>query len=583
MNAADTFAELPPLSGEFETGADEFEDEARRRRPWQPVRAAVRSRLRIRPRAAAAWRLPLRRAFGRAFAPRRYGPPYRRVPWPVPWPTPSPWPAAPAAGGAAPAFAMPPPPFADDGFEDDEPPPEPAGAAPQPADAAAEPGAAAPGGDAPQGESARYRPRCHCARCAAGPAATYRGAGDAESDFESDFEADFEDEAGAGGACGAYEKTEVQRSRAAAGLLPADVIEHPRGLLIADFGVDWRTPRATLRGDAVLQRWLETMVKVVEANPKTSIRIVGYSDCVGSEKNNLHLRKGRAERVARLLAEMLGRNPAARALKSRLGTAVPAPGGEYVAPNDSVEGRARNRGVLVEVQREVAFEPETVCVVGARQAATYPLLRVVPNRQDVPRELKLEFRLHAKKMIGDVAQDISQRGHKAHFWVELAHAGLTAAEIFAEGSALVGLLSIGAPLLALAGVFLALGAPYAEAAKEIAEDWSARGYARGVVMGADGRKAALLRDYFGNDVMPKNHFFEQGQQIATANYRLGLLVGFVHGRLLCPNQRAAFWADMRNRLQGDQTYRGPSKQWSRREWIDWYVTTAATFRASHLQ
>jgi outer membrane protein OmpA-like peptidoglycan-associated protein len=575
MNAADTFAELPPLSGEFETGADQFEDEARRRRPWQPVRTAMRSRLRVRPRAAAAWRLPLRRAIGRAFVPRRYGPVYRRMPWPLPWP------AAPAFGSPAPAFAMAPQPqpqpFDDDGFGDDEPPPAPAGAAQQTPDA--EPAGDAAGGDAPQGEFEGYRPRCRCARCAAAEAERFIDAGEAEADFESDFE----DEAPAGGACGAYEKTEVQRSRAAAGLLPADVIEHPRGLLIADFGVDWRTPRATLRGDAVLKRWLETMQKVVEANPKTSIRILGYSDCVGSEKNNLHLRKGRAERVARLLAEMLGKSPAAGALKARLTTAAPAPSGDYVAPNDSVEGRARNRGVLVEVQREVTFEPETVCVVGPSQAATYPLLRVVPNRQDVPRELKLDFRLHAKKMIGDVAQDIGQRGHKAHFWVELAHAGLTAAEIFAEGSALVGLLSIGAPLLALAGVFMALGAPYAEAAKEIAEDWSARGYARGVVMGADGRKAALLRDYFGNDVMPKNHFFDQGQKIATANYRLGLLVGFVHGRLLCPNQRAAFWADMRNRLQGDPSYRGPSKQWSRREWIDWYVTTAATFRASHLQ
>src|SRR6266851_4797135 len=41
--------------------------------------------------------------------------------------------------------------------------------------------------------------------------------------------------------CANYVRGEVQKSRTARGHLPLDVIAHPRGLLIANFGVDWRT------------------------------------------------------------------------------------------------------------------------------------------------------------------------------------------------------------------------------------------------------------------------------------------------------------------------------------------------------
>ena len=101
-------------------------------------------------------------------------------------------------------------------------------------------------------------------------------------------------------------------------------------------------------------------------------------------------------------------------------------------------------------------------------------------------------------------------------------------------------------------------------------------------MGADGRKAALVRDYFRSACCPPNPFSDQVRQVSIANYRVGLLVGYVHGRLLCPNQRTLFWRDLGARM-GDQSQRGPSKQWTTRGWRDWYADAASAFRHAHLE
>ena len=100
-------------------------------------------------------------------------------------------------------------------------------------------------------------------------------------------------------------------------------------------------------------------------------------------------------------------------------------------------------------------------------------------------------------------------------------------------------------------------------------------------MGGNKRPASLLKDYFGNDYFAPNPQFPMGRNIAIANYRMGLLVGFVNGRTLSEHQRAIFFKDLGRRM-GDQSHRGPQGKWTRKDWIDWYVTAAAIFRRDHL-
>ena len=222
------------------------------------------------------------------------------------------------------------------------------------------------------------------------------------------------------------------------------------------------------------------------------------------------------------------------------------------------------------------FETTTRVAPGSKSVNVFALSRAIPNDPDYRKHVPLNYRLNAKKIVGEVAQDLSSRGESAHFWTDLVHWGIVGVEIFAEA----GILAIASPILAAAASLMALGLPYLAAAEEIATNWSATGFSRGVVMGADGRRAKLVKEYFGSDY-PPNYPFPRGRDIAIANYQMGLLVGYVQGRVLVPNQRAIFWRDLGRRM-GDQSYRGPVARWARRDWIDWYVSSAAVFRRDHL-
>src|SRR6266496_3220251 len=63
--------------------------------------------------------------------------------------------------------------------------------------------------------------------------------------------------------CAGYERGEVEKSRTLAGHLAVDVVQHSRGLLIRDFGVDWRHVREQIQNDAVLRQWLATILQIV--------------------------------------------------------------------------------------------------------------------------------------------------------------------------------------------------------------------------------------------------------------------------------------------------------------------------------
>lgn len=145
-------------------------------------------------------------------------------------------------------------------------------------------------------------------------------------------------------ACPEYEKGEVDKSKCQTGAcqqghLVADVIRHPRGLLIADFGVAWSGIKAATKKEKLLQDWM----REVRADLHSIVlHIWGYSDCVDKEKNNPTLRANRAKQVYDLLD---------KDLQSRVNFIGAARPGDYVADNKTKEGRANNRGVIIELLR----------------------------------------------------------------------------------------------------------------------------------------------------------------------------------------------------------------------------------------
>ena len=156
--------------------------------------------------------------------------------------------------------------------------------------------------------------------------------------------------------CAPYTAGEVDKSRTAAGHLTPDVVQHARGLVIRDFGVDWRHVKPQVANEPGLRNWLQQIVPVIQSNTSTTIRILGFSDCVGPERGNRELRRGRAVRVQQLLQRLSGNSWST--LRPRIVFVDAAPADDYLDVNSTVEGRATNRGVLIENERTIQFEPE---------------------------------------------------------------------------------------------------------------------------------------------------------------------------------------------------------------------------------
>jgi hypothetical protein len=149
--------------------------------------------------------------------------------------------------------------------------------------------------------------------------------------------------------CPGYKKGEIEISKTQRGHLASDVSLHERGLLIADFGVNWRSVKESTKKEKLLKDWLDRLETFEPESYK--LRIFGYSDCVGSEKNNRFLRNGRAQRVY----ELLGKRARSRVIYKGLASL-----GTYVTDNSTIEGRAKNRGVIIELERSFTFEPEPI-------------------------------------------------------------------------------------------------------------------------------------------------------------------------------------------------------------------------------
>ena len=146
----------------------------------------------------------------------------------------------------------------------------------------------------------------------------------------------------------AYQPNEIRISKTEAGHVTPDVVLQPAGLpgpnvkiicqylIIRDFGVNWRhLKRATIN-----EQFFKDMLAKFEADKSLVFRIVGYSDCVGFERHNTFLRKGRARNVFMLMGA---------SARSRVISVGAAPPKTYLTDNSTITARADNRSVVIEV------------------------------------------------------------------------------------------------------------------------------------------------------------------------------------------------------------------------------------------
>lgn len=145
-----------------------------------------------------------------------------------------------------------------------------------------------------------------------------------------------------------YVRGEKERSHSSEGHLTEDVVELGDGrLLIADFGIDWRHVKPAIASNPLFRTW----DALFAGNDAYQIQIVGYSDCVGNEMNNTRLRQARAQNFENILS------PEA---KNRVTFRGMAGLGNYIYANNSVENRAKNRGVIIRFSQQMDFETHEV-------------------------------------------------------------------------------------------------------------------------------------------------------------------------------------------------------------------------------
>ena len=163
----------------------------------------------------------------------------------------------------------------------------------------------------------------------------------------------------------APEPGEVAASHSGAGILTKDVEDTTEGILIADFGIDWRSVKERAKIE------LAPYIHRLETDPEiTEIWICGYTDCIGSSDARYHtwLRTERARRVFNLLGPIARR---------KVKTVGPAPIGTYFGPNADRVRRARNRSVLIKYKTAIKMEPISV------PPPLLPWGRFVPKALDV--------------------------------------------------------------------------------------------------------------------------------------------------------------------------------------------------------
>jgi outer membrane protein OmpA-like peptidoglycan-associated protein len=100
-------------------------------------------------------------------------------------------------------------------------------------------------------------------------------------------------------------------------------------------GVHFDFNKANIRaGDAAI---LDEAGETLRANPNVAIDVDGYCDAIGSEEYNLKLSQRRADAVSNYLEEH--GTPSSQLVPRGFGKT------NFVAPNDTDEGRAQNRRV----------------------------------------------------------------------------------------------------------------------------------------------------------------------------------------------------------------------------------------------
>ena len=142
-----------------------------------------------------------------------------------------------------------------------------------------------------------------------------------------------------------YLDTNLAKSRTAAGWLATDVTDHTSDkMLVADFGNNISSVRPSALTEPVWTSWKSIFL----TDGSYRIRILGFSDCSGSEAVNIAIRLARSRAI---------KNAFGAGITPKVSEQTGAPIAETVVANDTPENRAKNRSVVVQHKQGFFTEP----------------------------------------------------------------------------------------------------------------------------------------------------------------------------------------------------------------------------------
>jgi hypothetical protein len=156
-------------------------------------------------------------------------------------------------------------------------------------------------------------------------------------------------------------------------------------------------------------------------------------------------------------------------------------------------------------------------------------------------------------------------------------AAATEATVIAGGGA-GAVVAVALPVIAMVGVFMALGAGYAEARAAVRNESTMSGFSQGFVMGLLGWEWRHAVDRFGVRSATPTPFDEALGYIKANAYNGGMRAGFEAASKLSPDMKKAYLREIR-KLAGP---RGTTN-WSRLDQISYVIELGAVARVHFLR
>jgi len=153
-------------------------------------------------------------------------------------------------------------------------------------------------------------------------------------------------------ACPTTRPAGEEASSKTSGLLSPDVRfdRSANKVFISDFPVSGANPPSGMTSEPDWERALSVIAGTPSLGP--IVGILGYSDCLGSERRNGPLRQKRADAILGLLPP---------ASKAKVLLAMGDLSGNFLAGNDTAEQRARNRAVVVRILQPIGPKGSDAC------------------------------------------------------------------------------------------------------------------------------------------------------------------------------------------------------------------------------